>query len=375
MPRRSVPSRGPERRAWSLLIFIAGDNNLSDNGLQDVNELCREGGSRDVHVGVEIDTRGEFSGSIRYEIGAPDWAGKAHRTVVERLREQDTGDPETMRRFARWGLTRYPADSTVLVVWGHGNGFRRSRKDVAPDDFGSSLDMPELKGALRKAGVGPRRKLAILGFDACLMNMVEIAYQFRDQAEFVVGSQQTEPGDGWAYDAVLALAKRVPSRSAMAKGIVEAYIRSYRRQGESDVTQSAVETARAGPALQALSGLGRALKGRIAAERRALQRLRVRLQAFDEADYVDLVHLAELVPTLVRAPAVRQAAAVLASAGKACVLRSDRIGRGVRNAHGTSVWFPSTLGEYQAGRSKYLALDFASTHRGWIELLDAYHAA
>ena len=36
------------------------------------------------------------------------------------------------------------------------------------------------------------------------MNMLEIGYQLRQYAGYSVGSEQTEPGEGWPYDTVLA---------------------------------------------------------------------------------------------------------------------------------------------------------------------------
>jgi cysteine peptidase C11 family protein len=44
------------------------------------------------------------------------------------------------------------------------------------------------------------RKVDMVGMDACLMTMLEVAYQIRDHAEILVGS---EPGDGRPYDTVL----------------------------------------------------------------------------------------------------------------------------------------------------------------------------
>lgn len=57
--------------------------------MSDIEEMCREGVSRAVHVGVQIDTAGEHEGSVRYEVSEPDWTGKAHRIAIERLPESD----------------------------------------------------------------------------------------------------------------------------------------------------------------------------------------------------------------------------------------------------------------------------------------------
>ena len=183
---------GPVKKNMAFLIYIAGDNNLSDAGLQDIRELCEEGASDKVHVGVEIDTYGEHTGSIRYEITEPDHEGVSHRTVIERLPEKDTGSPETLSSFIKWGLKRFPADNYIVIIWNHGSGFRPVRRDVAYDDFGSSLDMPEIENAFSRSGIGENNKISILGFDACLMNMLEIANHFHNRIE----SRQNRVTDG-----------------------------------------------------------------------------------------------------------------------------------------------------------------------------------
>lgn len=192
--------RRPPKRSWSLLVYIAGDNDLSDFGLEDIREMCETGASASTHVAVEIDTEGDYTGSIRYEIGEPDWSGHSYRRVIERLPEKDSGHPETLRDFLRWGIGRCSAEKRLVVVWNHGAGFRMPARDIAYDDYGTSLDMVDIESAFRQAGVTKGNKFSILGFDACLMNMLEIAHHLKDQVEFLVGSQEIEPGEGWPRD-------------------------------------------------------------------------------------------------------------------------------------------------------------------------------
>ena len=80
----------PNKKNWGFLVYIAGDNNLSDAGLEDIRELCQVGATPQTHVGVEIDTYGEHTGSIRYEISEKDYSGQAHRIVIDRLAEKDS---------------------------------------------------------------------------------------------------------------------------------------------------------------------------------------------------------------------------------------------------------------------------------------------
>jgi hypothetical protein len=59
------------------------------------------------------------------------------------------------------------------------------------------------------------RSIDILGFDACLMSMAEVAYQVRGLADFTVGSEQTSPNEGWPYDRICkALAARPTMKPA-----------------------------------------------------------------------------------------------------------------------------------------------------------------
>ena len=204
--RRSQQVTKRVRKQITMLLYMAGDNDLSDAGLNDIQELCDEGAGPDLYVAAEIDTHGDHTGSIRYEIteNEKDEKGRsrAYRKVIERLPEQDTGKPATLLKFLQWGIRRYPAKRFVVVIGGHGDGFRRRGRAIAVDDFGSSLDMPEIEYVLRRAKFDKYR-IGILGFDACLMGMLEIAHHFSPFAEYLVGSQAVEPGEGWPYDKVL----------------------------------------------------------------------------------------------------------------------------------------------------------------------------
>jgi hypothetical protein len=357
-----------------MLAYIAGDNDLSDNGLEDIQEMCDVGASRAAHVGVQIDTEGEHDGAMRYEISEPDPTGVAHRVVIERLPEPDSGNPEVLYEFLRWGLRRYPARRRLAVVWNHGAGFRTApRRDIAYDDYGSSLDMNELQRALRRAGIGSRTRLAVLGFDACLMNMLEIAYQLRRETDFIVGSQQTEPGDGWPYDQVLRALNAGPAPESLARQIVRLYMRAYRAVGDSNVTQSALRTDRAEVAVAAWSRLGATLTAAMGVHASAIRRARAAVQAYEYADYVDAVHLARLLGQLVRDPTVRTRAQAFADAVQRCVVLSDCEGGAVRDSNGLSIWFPADRRQYLEFRAKYTALGFWPAYPGWVRFLDTFH--
>ena len=367
-------AKGNAARQWAMYTYIAGDNNLSSAGLSDIREMESAGASRDVHVAVQIDTAGERDGSVRYEISLPDFAGNSHRTVIERLPEQNTGNQKFLVDFARWATMRYQARNKLLVVWNHGAGFMHEpTRDIGYDDSskGDALTMAELRMALEKAGFGkaPLGRLSLLGFDACLMNMVEVAYEFTGLADFVVGSQQTEPGEGWPYGDVVAGFQKRPTPRAAAKHIVQAYDRSYRKLGQINVTQSAIELARLAAVGRALDRLGRALLALLPARRNAIVEARVRTQGYEEPTYVDLVDLARNLRSIPDAN-LRAACDAVAVAVNASIVANKKYGGAVSRSSGLSVWFPLIRTDYATRRSEYVALRCTQDYPRWSGLLD-----
>src|SRR5205823_6865956 len=79
----------------------------------------------------------------------------------------------------------------------------KTRAIAFDDDAKDFLDNQELKRVLGEARKFLGGKIAVIGMDACLMSMVEVAYQIRGAASVMVGSEQTEPGEGWPYDSIL----------------------------------------------------------------------------------------------------------------------------------------------------------------------------
>src|ERR1700681_4764617 len=73
----------------------------------------------------------------------------------------------------------------------------RSRAIAFDDQAKDFLDNMELKRALGEMKKLLGRPLDIIGFDACLMAMLEVNYQIMATARYAVGSEEEEPGNGW----------------------------------------------------------------------------------------------------------------------------------------------------------------------------------
>lgn len=117
---------------------------------------------------------------------------------LEVLPWQGMGQKETLADFLSWGVEAYPADRYILVLWDHGGGATGVCFDET-DDY-DSLTIHEVNDALYEyQQQNPDFHLDIVGFDACLMATYEMAAHMAGYADYMVASEELEPGIGWNY--------------------------------------------------------------------------------------------------------------------------------------------------------------------------------
>jgi len=115
-------------------------------------------------------------------------------TLVDEKSLASMGRTETLSDFLSWGTSNYPADKYMVIFWDHGGG---SGAGVAYDELfeGEFLTIDEIAEGLRDSGA----TYELVGFDACLMSTLETAAAVSPYANFLVASEETEPGAGWDY--------------------------------------------------------------------------------------------------------------------------------------------------------------------------------
>jgi hypothetical protein len=249
------------------------------------------------------------------------------------------------------------------------------RRGIAYDDTARDfLDNVELKSVLKRVKEGTGDTIDLLGVDACLMNMVEIAYQLRQFAGYCVGSEQTEPAEGWPYNMVLADLAAYSSMTAEQLGtlIVKRYVESYRA---GNVTQSLLNLDRCDSIAKAVDGLAKALKTAIKkpADYAAVSKAVRAAQHYEYADFLDLYDLCTQFKQRVSTKAVKDAASATidALAGPdGFVAAQKHKGSGVAGSNGASIYFPIARDVTVA----YGRLDFAKA-AAWGEFIDAYQKA
>ena len=212
--------------------------------------------------------------------------------------------------------------------------------DCGSQDY---LDNQELRKALENAMPG-EKKFDIFACDACLMNMIEIAYEMRNTADFMVGSEQTEPGAGWPYDAILGklVAKPTVSPEELAKLIVVEYGKSYEGSGES-ATQSALNLNSIDPAVKSIDAMSSVLLNNLNSMAGGISLARDKSQKFEMPEYIDLADfVAQLSKRISGSKDVKAITDnVLSALNGGFVMQNAAVGRGVERANGVSIYFPS----------------------------------
>lgn len=358
---------------WTILIHMGAENNLYRFGLEDRAELVKGlAGVDGVQALVLFDGIKDGDSTVylidkngEKEVGAP---------FIPASHEIDSGDVKVASDFVTWAAKAYPADHTFLGYWDHGSGLFQDGKSTITrgfvwDDKGSHMttaDLGTVTGAFKKAA---GKNLAVVAFDACLMAHAEIAYQARNSTDYLVASEELEPGKGWDYTGwgkTLAASDRTPA--AVASALVDSYGASYapggsQTSGRDDTTLSATDIAALSanlvPALNAFADVAAAKGG----EKPNLQAARATAQTFYNKDCADIGSYFKNLSAKTTDADVKAASDRVLAALKTTVVRETHSSK-YAGATGLVLYFPTPTQRINAayGDSKQFA--FAETKWG-----------
>ena len=180
----------------------------------------------------------DYYGNTGGEIYETDYTGKLKK--VADTDELNMGDPETLVKFVEEYMDKYPAPKRALIFWDHGDGWRsvnyQTRFSAIDETDGDTLFMFEVRNALNYLKDN-NYEINLIGFDECLMGMIEPLYDIKDFAEYFVASEALEPADGWNYERVFGKLSSNPSASPeeFGKMIVDSFREEYESYN-SDLT-------------------------------------------------------------------------------------------------------------------------------------------
>ncbi len=339
----------PAQRDWLVLVFINGVNDLGILGFADksVNDMEKVGSTAKMAVVVEYGILGvdDPSGrNLNFQRGAKTIyvtqdADPSRITSVPfyASNDGDMGSAANLVRFVKRGIRKFPAQKVAVVVWNHGAG----RLGISYDDVSKNhMEVDQLGAALAQIKQALGHKIDVFATDACLMQMAAVAYELKDSAAVIVGSEETIPGDSYPYDAILGPLAANTGMGAEALGalMVDAYGAYY----HDNVTLSALRSS----ALPGFVGLLNRWVNTVEADPKAFKAAASKTAVdstynFEMDDSKDLYdYLGNVNGLLAASPAARQAGAALRNYMTGSLMIRATALPSMAKAHGLSIYIP-----------------------------------
>jgi hypothetical protein len=338
---------------WTVMVFVNGKNNLEGDALADINEMESVGSTEGMNVIVEL---GQMSSNrlTRYFVTRDTDTARISSRVLGNAEAVDMGDPASVKEFVLWAESRYPARKFMLILWDHGSGWIKgnpvtrqgsSSKGISDDwTTGHNIDTPQLGRLLREIE-GSGGRVDLLGMDACLMQVAEVAYELKDtRVSHIAASEEVEPGSGYPYDRWLrGLARNTGMGAAelgtlVAREYLAANPDGFRGKG---LTYSVIELAQMRGLARKMDALARAAMA--ANDKAAVLRARAEATRYTFADNKDLRRFAQLLMQHSSNAEVKAAAAELERAlepGAGPVVFSGVSSNRTTLSHGLAAYVP-----------------------------------
>ncbi|MGM0601324.1 MAG: clostripain-related cysteine peptidase, partial [Candidatus Rifleibacteriota bacterium] len=246
---------------YTLMIYMVNDDKdhkLEKANFRRLSEMKRYGAGDTNEIVVLMD--GVRTGSSSED--KLDYRG-ASRLLIKKgniydagvLGEANMGDPYVLWNFLKWTKENHPAKNYILVINSHGSGVfswngegstsssipgtvvfnpdrpqrKRQGRFVAYDHTNKDcLTVFEIKEVLRafKEKLNNNMPLDIIVFDACMPASIETLYQLRDVCSYFIGSPETTPMTGFAYDDMVRELKHNPDNATEVYAEKVAYMQN-----------------------------------------------------------------------------------------------------------------------------------------------------
>lgn len=328
----------------TLMVYMCGTDLESKYGMgtADLQEMMAATLSDNVNV-------------IVYTGGCKQWKNTIVSSSVNEIYKVEKGglrrlaqdksapamtDPATLTGFIRYCTQNYPANRNMLIFWDHGGGSLSGYGYDEKNARSGSMTLSGINEALaKKALTDTGVVFDFIGFDACLMATLENALMLTNYADYLIASEETEPGVGWYYTNWLTKLSQNTSMSTLeiGKNIVDDFVSvcDQKCRGQ-DTTLSVVDLAELEATVPEkfkdfAVDTSEMLQG---SEYRAVSTARSTTREFaasSKIDQVDLVHLASNLGS----DESRALADTLLSA-----VKYNKTSSTVSNAYGLSIYFP-----------------------------------
>src|SRR5215213_597880 len=221
----------PEVKPLTLMFFFASDNNLSPSMLYQLKSIKGARPQPDTNVVVHFDPHERGIPSLYFEINktenekaenSSDYKDQIIRNLAYdqvvpepppsskagKPRRSKVNDGDDARKalinFLDFCRKKYPARQYMLFLVGH--GLVVGRDPFLPDDNpDSSIGLGVLKKILDdfNKAISGTGEIEVIGMHSCSMSAVEVAYELKGQAKYMMASEGLSFVGAWPYRKML----------------------------------------------------------------------------------------------------------------------------------------------------------------------------
>ena len=358
----------------TLLVYMCGTD-LQDAGCADLAEMA------EVEAGDAINVVVLAGGAKEWDL--EDLKGNSRTLAVirdgyfEDLQDwghASMGSPDSLQEFLSYGLTEYPADRMIAVLWDHGAGSEGGVcfDETANDDGLTIVEINQALESLRRNV--PDYHIDIFGCDACMMATYEMAAMLsHHEIDCFVASEELEPGCGWNYTGWLEMLKEDPSVSDedLCIGIIESFMEAGLQNDPDDyLTLSAVRLSEIGALEKSMEQFAAVMTsqirdGNLSSVRRGRSRMYT-FGSFDDGSW-DMVDLGAVLDAYAQFDTAKAAEAKKALSG--AVIASKQTSN-LDTCSGLSILLPQdttdSFDEYREG------FNLSGVIPNWVEFVNGY---
>ncbi|MBP3579462.1 MAG: peptidase C11 [Lachnospiraceae bacterium] len=331
--------KGKGKDEVTIMVYMCGTDLESKYGMgtSDLQEM----------LGADL---GDNVNLVVYTGGCKQWKNNVvsssdnqiYQVVDGKLKvlDKDAGevamtDPDTLVDFIKYCDKKFPANRNMLIFWDHGGG---SISGYGYDEKFArvgSMDLAEINSALKEADV----VFDFIGFDACLMATLETALMLAPYADYMIASEETEPGVGWYYtDWLTALGENTSMPTIeIGKNIVDDFVDTCAKkcQGQK-TTLSVVDLAELEKTVpEELAAFAKSTSELMKDnEYKTVSDARYNTREFAQSSAIDQIDLAHLAQNLGTEEGKELAEALLSA------VKYNRTSSNMTNAYGLSIYFP-----------------------------------
>lgn len=240
------------RAKWAIMLYMAADATLTNFAVESLKQL-KAHANEEVVVAAQLEQGGRIHGPRFWRFrfagdGDPEAKLESNSQPFHGHEPQAMTDVSSLTDFLEWAQKQCPAERYCLVLWGHGpellfeppathqrpggqEQLAYEKKGAEPRREHRLYFTPvQLATALREAQSRTGCKIDVIGFDACSMSMIEVAYEIRELAGYMVASQEEVPDLSFPYGELVKQFSDPNFKGdvgELCRKSVDAYIRAY----------------------------------------------------------------------------------------------------------------------------------------------------